>query len=91
MTSIPQISFSITDTANLLGLSRKKFITWLAQNRWIYKRPTGRGPWKPYADKISSGYLELSLIDLVDRGFAAPQTRITLSGIIKIKELMRQN
>lgn len=46
----------ITDTAKSLQVQPKDVFAWMSANRWIYRRPGGKG-WIAYQDKIQQGLL----------------------------------
>jgi Rha family phage regulatory protein len=48
-------TLTITESAKSLGLPPKSLFTWLADNKWIYKRGA---EWLPFQSKINSGAMD---------------------------------
>lgn len=51
-------SITIRETANTLRVPERKFVLWLQQNNWCYRR-AGHKSLLGYADKVKAGYLYL--------------------------------
>jgi len=48
---------TLRETATTLGVPERKFIQWMQQHDWLYRRP-GRGTLLGYAERIKQGYLD---------------------------------
>lgn len=48
---------TLRETATTLGMPERKFILWMQQHNWLYRRP-GRGTLLGYAERIKQGYLD---------------------------------
>lgn len=55
----------ITDTAKTLQIRPKELFDWLSANKWIYRRPGGKG-WIAYQRRIQQGVLTHKVITVSD-------------------------
>lgn len=58
-------SITIRETANTLRVPERKFVLWLQQNNWCYRR-AGHKSLLAYADKVKAGYLYLKQTPIRD-------------------------
>lgn len=58
-------SVTIRETANTLRIPERKFVLWLQQNNWCYRR-AGHKSLLGYADKVKAGYLYLKQTPIRD-------------------------
>lgn len=58
-------SITIREAANTLRFPERKFVLWLQQNNWCYRR-AGHKSLLGYADKVKSGYLYLKQTPIRD-------------------------
>ena len=75
-----QGTMCLTDAAKHLGVQRKAMLTWMAANRWIYRRE-GCAHWLGFAPRVSAGLLEhkVTVLGTEDDGEQrlASQVRVT--------------
>lgn len=80
----------LTDAAKTLQEKPKAFISFLSQNKWIYKRAGGKN-WIAYQDKIQAGYLEHKVSEIaLDDGSTKirEQVKVTPKGLTKLNDLL---
>ena len=84
-------SLCLTDAAKALQVAPNDLITWMADNRWIYKR-TPRSAWVGYQRQMNRGLLEHKVVEvsssrqgLVEIG---GQVRVTPQGLDVISQRM---
>lgn len=86
-------SLCLTDTAKVLQMRPKDFISLLNRKQWIYKR-AGATHYVGYQDKVQSGYLEHKVME-VTRGDGSTkiteQVRVTPKGLTKLSNLLGNN
>lgn len=74
----------LTDAAKHLGVRRKDLLTWMRENRWIYRRE-GSARWVAYQPREVAGLLEhrVTVIGVEDSGDQrlASQVRVTPKGL----------
>lgn len=77
-------SVSIREAANTLRVPERKFVLWLQQHNWVYRR-SGHKSLLGYADKVKSGYLFLKQTPIRDvhtgEERLSEQVRITPLGL----------
>ena len=79
-------SMCLTNAAKALQVQPKKFITWLQEQRWIYRRAGGSGL-VGYQSRIQVGYLEhkITTVERTDGSTKqAEQVLITAKGLTKL-------
>lgn len=85
-------SLCLTDSAKQLQVRPKDLISYLAANRWIYKR-AGCANWIGYQDRIQIGLLEHKsniVIDGEGRERVRDQVRVTAKGLTRLAALLVQ-
>ncbi|HFX6304366.1 phage antirepressor KilAC domain-containing protein [Acinetobacter nosocomialis] len=86
-------SLCLTDTAKVLQMRPKDFISLLNRKQWIYKR-AGATHYVGYQDKVQSGYLEHKVME-VTRGDGSTkiteQVKVTPKGLTKLSKLLGNN
>lgn len=77
-------SVTIRETANTLRTPERKFVLWLLQNDWCYRR-AGHKSLLAYADKVKAGYLVLKQTPIRDAHTGeerlSEQVRVTPMGL----------
>lgn len=77
-------SVTIRETANTLRVPERKFVLWLLQNDWCYRR-AGHKSLLAYADKVKAGYLVLKQTPIKDAHTGeerlSEQVRVTPLGL----------
>ena len=77
-------SVAIREAANTLRVPERKFVLWLQQNDWVYRR-AGHKSLLGYADKVKAGYLYLKQTPIRDvhtgEERLSEQVRITPLGL----------
>ena len=77
-------SLCLTDAAKALQVAPNDLITWMSDNRWIYKR-TPRAAWVGYQRQMNRGLLEHKVVEVgsSSRGLVeiAGQVRVTPQGL----------
>lgn len=89
MLSKAEGSLCVTDTAKTLGLKPKSLFSYLAQNRWIYRRP-GAGHYCAYQEKLARGFLEHKVTTVLRRDGTekvTEQVRVTPKGLTRLAKL----
>lgn len=80
-----QLLTNFRDTAKELGIKQKDFISWLIENKYIYRDK--RGDLKPYA-KHTNVLFEIKDYTSDDKSHVGSQTLITPKGKIEFKMLL---
>ncbi|NKD55157.1 MULTISPECIES: BRO family protein [Haematospirillum] len=79
-------SLSVTEVAKLLQQRPRDLFTWLAVNKWLYRRAGGRS-WLAYQSRIQSGFMEHKITE-VTQPDGLPrfieQARITRRGLLRL-------
>ncbi|NKD44999.1 BRO family protein [Haematospirillum jordaniae] len=79
-------SLSVTEVAKLLQQRPRDLFTWLAMNKWLYRRAGGRS-WLAYQSRIQSGFMEHKITE-VTQPDGLPrfieQARITRRGLLRL-------
>ena len=74
----------LTDAAKHLGVQRKWLLSWMRDNRWIYRRE-GSAHWLGYQPRLSAGLLEhkVTVLGTEEDGEQrlASQVRVTPRGL----------
>lgn len=77
-------SISVRETANTLRVPERKFVLWLLQNGWCYRR-SGHKSLLAYADKVPDGLLYLKQTPIIDvhsgQERLSEQVRVTPLGL----------
>lgn len=77
-------SLSLREAANTLRVPERKFIQWLQQNDWVYRR-AGHKSLLGYAEKVKAGYLFLKQTPITDvhtgQERLSEQVRVTPLGL----------
>lgn len=77
-------SVTVRETANTLRIPERKFVLWLLQNDWCYRR-AGHKSLLAYADKVKAGYLVLKQTPIRDTHTGeerlSEQVRVTPLGL----------
>lgn len=78
-------SVCISNTAKLLQMRPKDLFTWLAANRWIYRR-AGMGTWLGYQDKVQAGLLEhkVTTVNVGGADTIREQVLVTSKGLARL-------
>lgn len=83
-------SANITNAAKGLQIAPRRLFAWLAEHRWIYRRP-GAKNWSGYQDRLQAGYL-VHKVTTVDRGDGTEkvveQVLVTPKGLAKLAQLL---
>lgn len=78
-------SLTIRESANTLRVPERKFVLWLQQNDWVYRR-AGHKSLLGYAEKVKAGYLYLKQTPIRDAHTGeerlSEQVRITPLGLV---------
>jgi phage antirepressor YoqD-like protein len=85
-------TYCIRDTAKIMQMQEKKFISWLIEHEWVYRR-TGQSGLIAYAPILKKGYMEHKLTsgDKTDGSgeqWSKTQARVTAKGIVKLAKLI---
>jgi anti-repressor protein len=89
---------NFTDTAKLIGIPLRQFISELVGRNWLYR--DNKGDLKPYADKVKEGYLTLKewarkLTDKENEGqkkeVTGTQTRVTQKGREELLRIFKKH
>jgi len=77
----------ITDTAKILQVRPKELFSFLSSNKWIYRRPGGKG-WIAYQEKIQQGLVTHKVTTVTDvytgKERIIEQVLVTAKGLAKI-------
>lgn len=86
-------SLCFTDAAKQLQIRRKDLLSWLSENKWIYRRRDSND-WIAYQERIQSGVLEhkVHLIAVRDDGSEKLKTQalITAKGLTKLAKIFAE-
>jgi len=66
--------WSLRETATTLKIPEKRFILWLQQHNWLYRRP-GKGTLLGYSERIKAGYLEHKAITIHNERTGSDEVR----------------
>jgi phage antirepressor YoqD-like protein len=82
--SIATGSMCLTDAAKQLGMQRKQLLSWMHNNRWIYRR-SGSARWVAFEPRMKAGLLEhkVTVVTVPDdeEERIATQVRVTAKGL----------
>ncbi|MGI4841058.1 MAG: phage antirepressor KilAC domain-containing protein [Janthinobacterium lividum] len=82
-------SICITEAAKHLGMGPLKLFTWMASNRWIYRR-TSFANWSAFQPRLTAGLLEHKLVNLknneTDELKVVEQVMVTRRGLVVLAE-----
>lgn len=85
-------SITIRETANTIGMPERKFVLWLQQYDWCYRR-AGHKSLLAYADKVKSGFLVLKQTPIRDAHTGeerlSEQVRVTPLGLTVIAKRIK--
>ena len=82
-------SICITEAAKHLGMGPLKLFTWMAANRWIYRR-TSFANWSAFQPRLSAGLLEHKLVRIPNNESeelkTVEQVMVTRRGLVVLAE-----
>lgn len=82
-------SICITEAAKHLGMGPLKLFTWMASNRWIYRR-TSFANWSAFQPRLTAGLLEHKLVNLKNNETeelkVVEQVMVTRRGLVVLAE-----
>lgn len=84
-------SLAIRETANTIGIPERKFVLWLLEHEWCYRR-AGHKSLLAYSDKVKAGLLCLKQTPIRDihtgEERLSEQVRVTPLGLTKLAKLL---